>query len=137
MARRSHRFKVPALPVRKEICRSIPQAEGGILIVGVDKLLTGLAKCCKPAPPDPIIGFITRGRGVTIHRQGCASLARLSRRKRRAADRGGLGISEGGALSGRYRDRGAGQTRAAARYFQRSVARKNRCHCYPDQKPGH
>ena len=55
-----------------------PRAEGGILIVGVDKLLTGLAKCCKPAPPDPIVGFITRGRGVTIHRQGCASLARLS-----------------------------------------------------------
>ena len=50
----------------------------GILIVGVDKLLTVLAKCCKPAPPDPIIGFVTRGRGITIHRQGCTSLSRLS-----------------------------------------------------------
>ena len=58
--------------------KSIPQPNGGILIVGVDKLLTALAKCCKPAPPDPIIGFVTRGRGITIHRQGCASLSRLS-----------------------------------------------------------
>jgi GTP pyrophosphokinase len=67
----------PALPVERK--STTPSAgKGGILIVGVDKLLTGLAKCCKPAPPDPIIGFITRGRGVTIHRQGCASLARLS-----------------------------------------------------------
>jgi GTP pyrophosphokinase len=65
-----------ALPAEKK--SPAPGEEGGILIVGVDKLLTGLAKCCKPAPPDPIIGFITRGRGVTIHRQGCASLARLS-----------------------------------------------------------
>lgn len=51
---------------------------GGILIVGVDKLLTVLAKCCKPAPPDAIIGFVTRGRGVSIHRQNCATLSRLS-----------------------------------------------------------
>ena len=58
--------------------KSIPQPNGGILIVGVDKLLTALAKCCKPAPPDPIIGFVTRGRGITIHRQGCTSLSRLS-----------------------------------------------------------
>lgn len=58
--------------------KAIPQSEGGVLIVGVDRLLTVLAKCCKPAPPDPIIGFVTRGRGITIHRQGCASLSRLS-----------------------------------------------------------
>lgn len=57
--------------------KSIPQPSGGILVAGVDKLLTALAKCCKPAPPDPIIGFVTRGRGITIHRQGCTSLSRL------------------------------------------------------------
>ncbi len=49
-----------------------------ILIVGVDKLLTVPAKCCKPAPPDAIIGFITRGRGVTIHRTGCVNVKRLA-----------------------------------------------------------
>jgi len=56
-------------------------AGGGILVVGVDRLLTGLARCCKPAPPDPIVGFVTRGRGVSIHRQGCASVARLRSRE--------------------------------------------------------
>jgi len=51
----------------------------GILIVGVDRLLTQLAKCCKPAPPDGIVGFVTRGRGVSIHRANCKSLAALLR----------------------------------------------------------
>ena len=50
---------------------------GGILVVGVDRLLTGLARCCKPAPPDPIAGFVTRGKGVTIHRASCANVTRM------------------------------------------------------------
>jgi GTP pyrophosphokinase len=49
----------------------------GVLVVGVDSLLTQLARCCKPAPPDPIRGFVTRGRGVSIHRLGCSSLTQL------------------------------------------------------------
>ncbi len=49
----------------------------GILVVGVDKLLTQLAKCCRPAPPDAIAGFVTRGRGVSIHRRSCSDLQRL------------------------------------------------------------
>jgi GTP pyrophosphokinase len=48
----------------------------GILIVGVDRLMTGLARCCKPAPPDAIVGFVTRGKGITIHRASCANLGR-------------------------------------------------------------
>jgi GTP pyrophosphokinase len=52
---------------------------GGILIVGVDRLMTGLARCCKPAPPDAIVGFVTRGKGITIHRATCANLARIRR----------------------------------------------------------
>ncbi len=50
---------------------------GGILVVGVDRLLTGLARCCKPAPPDPIAGFVTRGKGVTIHRASCPNVTRM------------------------------------------------------------
>jgi GTP pyrophosphokinase len=50
----------------------------GILIVGVDKLLTQLARCCKPAPPDPIQGFVTRGKGVSIHRSDCRNFANLA-----------------------------------------------------------
>jgi GTP pyrophosphokinase len=56
-------------------------AGSGILVVGVDRLMTALARCCKPAPPDPIVGFVTRGRGVSIHRQGCASVARMRARE--------------------------------------------------------
>ncbi len=51
----------------------------GILIEGVDKLMTLLARCCKPVPPDPVIGFVTKGRGISIHRRDCATLARLSK----------------------------------------------------------
>ena len=50
----------------------------GILIVGVDKLLTQLARCCKPAPPDEIQGFITRGKGISIHRMDCPNFANLA-----------------------------------------------------------
>ena len=53
----------------------------GILVVGVDRLLTGLARCCKPAPPDPIVGFVTRGKGITIHRAQCTNVARIERRE--------------------------------------------------------
>jgi len=53
----------------------------GILVVGVDRLLTGLARCCKPAPPDPIVGFVTRGKGITIHRAACPNVARIESRE--------------------------------------------------------
>ena len=52
----------------------------GVLVVGVDSLLTQLARCCKPAPPDAIAGFVTRGKGVSIHRQDCNSFRELSAR---------------------------------------------------------
>ena len=56
-------------------------AGSGILVVGVDRLMTGLAKCCKPAPPDPIVGFVTRGKGISIHRQSCSNVARMKERQ--------------------------------------------------------
>ena len=52
-------------------------AGGSVLVVGVDRLLTVPAKCCKPAPPEPIVGFVTRTRGVTVHRADCANVKRL------------------------------------------------------------
>ncbi len=54
-------------------------SRGGVLVVGVDSLLTQLAKCCKPAPPDEIRGFVTRGKGVSVHRADCANLRELIR----------------------------------------------------------
>jgi GTP pyrophosphokinase len=53
-------------------------AKGGVLVVGIDSLMTQLAKCCKPAPPDAIAGFVTRGKGVSIHRRDCASFRELA-----------------------------------------------------------
>jgi GTP pyrophosphokinase len=52
-------------------------SKGGVLVVGMDSLLTQLAKCCKPAPPDPICGFVTRGKGVSVHRSDCPNLREL------------------------------------------------------------
>ncbi|MDE2607281.1 MAG: bifunctional (p)ppGpp synthetase/guanosine-3',5'-bis(diphosphate) 3'-pyrophosphohydrolase [Burkholderiales bacterium] len=54
--------------------------KGGVLVVGVDSLMTQLAKCCKPAPPDAISGFVTRGKGVSIHRSDCASFREIAAR---------------------------------------------------------
>ncbi|KPK09069.1 MAG: GTP pyrophosphokinase [Betaproteobacteria bacterium SG8_39] len=54
--------------------------DGGVLVVGMDRLLTQLARCCKPVPPDPVRGFVTRGKGVTVHREDCDSLRRLAER---------------------------------------------------------
>jgi GTP pyrophosphokinase len=51
---------------------------GGVLIVGMDSLMTQLARCCKPVPPDLIRGFVTRGKGVSVHREDCSSLKRLA-----------------------------------------------------------
>ncbi len=51
---------------------------GGVLVVGMDSLLTTLARCCRPAPPDAISGFVTRGRGVAVHRRGCSNLRQMA-----------------------------------------------------------
>ena len=50
-------------------------------MVGVGSLLTQLARCCRPAPPDAIAGFVTRGRGVSIHRRDCHSYLALAERE--------------------------------------------------------
>lgn len=54
---------------------------GGVLVVGVDSLLTQLAKCCRPAPPDDIRGFVTRGKGVSVHRADCRNFREMAVRK--------------------------------------------------------
>ncbi|MFC4274993.1 RelA/SpoT family protein [Achromobacter aloeverae] len=55
--------------------------KSGVLVVGVGSLMTQLARCCRPAPPDEIVGFVTRGRGVSIHRTDCHSYAALASRE--------------------------------------------------------
>jgi len=55
--------------------------KGAVLVVGLDSLMTQLARCCKPAPPDLIKGFVTRGKGVSIHRHNCSNFKQLEARE--------------------------------------------------------
>lgn len=55
-----------------------------VVVLGLQGLLTTLARCCKPAPGDEIIGYITRGRGATIHRADCPNILRVTDRERLA-----------------------------------------------------
>ncbi len=81
--------------------RRAAESAEGILVVGVGQLLTQLAKCCKPLPPDPIEGFVTRGRGVSIHRTDCRSFLNIAQRHPERlvpAEWGGISKQPNGAL---------------------------------------
>jgi len=65
---------LPDIILRKS---KVKAGQGDVLVVGVDSLLTQLSRCCRPVPPDPISGFVTKGRGVSIHRQDCSTFKQL------------------------------------------------------------
>ena len=73
-----------------------PSAKGGLLVVGVDSLMTQLAKCCKPAPPDDICGFVTRGKGVSVHRTDCSNLREMMSRNGERVIEVAWGVAQGG-----------------------------------------
>jgi GTP pyrophosphokinase len=60
--------------------RPASHSRSGVLVVGVESLLTTLARCCRPAPPDAIGGFVTRGKGVAVHRCDCANFRHMAER---------------------------------------------------------
>jgi guanosine-3',5'-bis(diphosphate) 3'-pyrophosphohydrolase len=63
-----------------------PEApETTIMVLGMSNLVTNLARCCRPLPGDPIIGYITRSRGVTIHRQDCYNVVNEEEKERLVA----------------------------------------------------
>jgi GTP pyrophosphokinase len=66
----------PLAPTRKRAGRA-PAARSPVEIEGVGDLPTTIARCCGPVPPEPIAGYVTLGRGVTIHREGCPNLLRM------------------------------------------------------------
>jgi len=72
--RESEEHDALAVPSRR--VRRVQEAKD-FSILGVGNLLTNAARCCRPVPNDAIVGYITRGRGVTIHRQDCANVLRL------------------------------------------------------------
>ncbi|GAB6043662.1 RelA/SpoT family protein [Endothiovibrio diazotrophicus] len=69
----------PALPtVDEHKARKFQRRPGAVEIQGVGNLLTQIAQCCRPAPGDPIVGYITHGAGVTIHRADCNNALHLA-----------------------------------------------------------
>ncbi|HAS50525.1 MAG TPA: GTP diphosphokinase, partial [Gammaproteobacteria bacterium] len=68
--------ETPLIAVRKP--KTVEAGKDDVQIRGVGHLLTQMAHCCQPAPFEPIAGYITQGRGVTIHRQDCANLLALA-----------------------------------------------------------
>ncbi len=80
IARALHEVHSPPPPPVAPVLRAPKRDKDAVVIEGVGNLLTTLARCCQPLPGDAIAGYITRGRGVSIHRADCASFARLRTR---------------------------------------------------------
>ncbi|HQF68198.1 MAG TPA: (p)ppGpp synthetase, partial [Anaerolineaceae bacterium] len=57
-------------------------SENAVSVLGLRNILTTFARCCNPVPGDSIVGYITRGRGATIHRQDCPNILRMTDRER-------------------------------------------------------
>ncbi|MCI6529756.1 MAG: RelA/SpoT family protein [Mesosutterella sp.] len=74
--------EAPEPPLRSLQAKPRGRGAGGVLVVGVDSLLTQLARCCHPVPPDEIVGFVSRGRGVVVHRADCPNLKHLMEHSR-------------------------------------------------------
>ncbi len=74
--------KVEAPPVGEAMqlaeSRQTTKTSGGVLVLGLNNIATMVAKCCKPVPPDPIVGFVTKARGVIVHRLDCANIVSLT-----------------------------------------------------------
>ncbi|MEJ1096958.1 MULTISPECIES: bifunctional (p)ppGpp synthetase/guanosine-3',5'-bis(diphosphate) 3'-pyrophosphohydrolase [unclassified Pseudoxanthomonas] len=68
----------PGLPQRRPPRRPPPASKSKFTVQGVGNLLVQLARCCQPVPGEPIAGYLTRGRGVTVHRSHCTAFARLA-----------------------------------------------------------
>lgn len=65
----------PRRPARRK-----PKASEAVAVSGIGDLLCKFARCCRPVPPEAIVGYITQGRGVSIHRQDCGNLLGLNQR---------------------------------------------------------
>jgi len=78
---------------------SAPASQGGVQVRGVGNLMTSLAVCCRPVPYDPIVGFITRGKGVSVHREDCSNMLNLRESERERL----IDVSWGADTRGQYR----------------------------------
>ena len=80
VARALHETHAPEPTPALQVPRAPKRDKDAVTIEGVGNLLTSLARCCQPLPGDAIVGYITRGKGVSIHRADCAAFARLRAR---------------------------------------------------------
>ena len=71
-----------SLPVALPKRAALRNVQGNVIVEGVGSLTVSYGKCCKPVPPDPIVGYVTRGRGVVVHRQDCGNVSRLTEERR-------------------------------------------------------
>ncbi len=69
--------QLPATVLRPSTAQR-PSGSAGVHVEGLNDMMVRLSRCCTPVPPDEIIGFVTRGRGVSVHRSDCANAASLS-----------------------------------------------------------
>lgn len=66
----------------KEQKLHVTKSKSGIIVKGIDDVAVRFSKCCNPVPGDEIVGFVTRGRGVTIHRTDCVNMLHLAESER-------------------------------------------------------
>ena len=71
----------------------------GVMVLGVNNIATQMARCCKPVPPDPIVGFVTRSRGVMVHRADCANVRGLQQAQQDRVMTADWGRAEGAGFS--------------------------------------
>jgi len=69
---------LPTTVSRRSGARRRPTQSAGVHVEGLDDIMIRLSRCCSPVPPDEIIGFVTRGRGVSVHRSDCLNATELS-----------------------------------------------------------
>ena len=75
-----------AVPMPKERRESKQTTENGIIVKGIENCLVRFSRCCNPVPGDDIVGYVTRGRGVSIHRADCTNIRAMSDFENRAID---------------------------------------------------
>ncbi|MVB10353.1 GTP pyrophosphokinase [Caprobacter fermentans] len=75
-SQKERQASVPVAPVAEKPQRPVSHANAGIIVEGMDNCLIKISRCCNPLPGDEIIGFITRGFGVSVHKRSCSNVPR-------------------------------------------------------------
>ena len=78
----ANRLSAPKEKQIPEIAAKKQGTSSGIQVMGVDNLLTQLATCCNPMPGDDIIGYVTRSKGITVHRKDCSNITNIADKER-------------------------------------------------------